>query len=200
MELVARSVPVRPPGRPRRWGIACAAIALAIATGEAGDLLAGSPVAVPRGPSHADVVRFLEQATMGPTDALVARVREIGFEAYLAEQVAVAPSTYPDLPQMPLSQQTGCPEGSAATCVRDNYSMVPLQVRFFQNALAGEDQLRQRVALALHELLVVSGVKLRQPSLVGPYLDLLQRNALGSWRTLLGELTLSPAMAPTSTW
>ncbi len=194
MELVARSVPVRPPGRPRRWGIACAAIALAIATGEAGDLLAGSPVAVPRGPSHADVVRFLEQATMGPTDALVARVREIGFEAYLAEQVAVAPSTYPDLPQMPLSQQTGCPEGSAATCVRDNYSMVPLQVRFFQNALAGEDQLRQRVALALHELLVVSGVKLRQPSLVGPYLDLLQRNALGSWRTLLGELTLSPAM------
>jgi uncharacterized protein (DUF1800 family) len=131
---------------------------------------------------------------MGPTEALVAHVSTVGFERFLEEQLAAPSSTYPDLPQMPLSQQTGCPEGSAATCVRDNYSMYPLQVRFFQNALAGEDQVRQRVALALHEVLVVSGVKLRQPSLVGPYLGLLQRNALGSYRTLLGELTLSPAM------
>jgi len=149
---------------------------------------------VARQPPRADVTRFLEQATMGPTEALVARVSSIGFERWLDEQRAAAPSTYPDLPQVPLSQQTGCPEGSAATCVRDNYSMYPLQVRFFRNALEGEDQLRQRVALALHEVLVVSGVKLRQPSLVGPYLDMLQRNALGSYRTLLGELTLSPAM------
>ena len=185
-----------PWSRARR--VAPALAALVIAAGAAAAqapeeaALGASPVA--RGPAHADVVRFLEQATMGPTEALVAHVSSVGFARYLDDQLAAAPSGFPDLPQMPLSQQTGCPEGSAATCVRDNYSMYPLQVRFFQNALAGEDQVRQRVAFALHEILVVSGVKLRQPSLVGPYLNMLQRNALGSYRTLLGELTLSPAM------
>lgn len=131
---------------------------------------------------------------MGPTEALIAHVSEVGFPRYLEAQLAATPSEYPDLPEMPRNQQVGCPEGSPANCVRDNYSMYPLQVRFFQNALNGDDQLRQRVALALHELLVVSGVKLRQPSIVGPYLNMLQRNALGSYRTLLSDLTLSPAM------
>jgi uncharacterized protein (DUF1800 family) len=78
--------------------------------------------------------------------------------------------------------------------VRDNYTMYPLQVRFFQNALNGDDQVRQRVALALHEVLVVSGVSVRQPSAMGPYLNVIQTNALGSFRTLLEDLTLSPAM------
>lgn len=147
-----------------------------------------------RRPAGGDVVRFLEQATMGPTEELAARVASIGFEAFLEEQLAAPPSTWPDLPQMPLAQQTGCPEGSPATCVRDNYSMYPLQVRFFRNALGGEDQLRQRVAYALHQVLVVSGLKLRQPSLVGPWLEMLHRNAFGSYRTLLKDATLSPAM------
>ncbi len=63
--------------------------------------------------------------------------------------------------------------------------MYPLQVRFFQNALGGEDQLRQRVALALHEILVVSGVKIRQPSLMAPYLNMLLADAFGNYRTIL---------------
>lgn len=155
---------------------------------------AAGPVPAPRRPSTPDVVRFLEQATMGPTDALIAHVSAVGFQRFLEEQAAASPSEYPDLPQMPRDQQVGCPEGSATTCARDNYSMYPLQVRFFQNALKGEDQVRQRVALALHEILVVSGVKLRQPSIVGPYLNMLQKNALGSYRTLLADLTLGPAM------
>ncbi len=147
-----------------------------------------------RGPSNADVARFLDQATMGSTDALIAHVSAVGFERFLEEQLAAPASGYPDLPAMPGNQQVGCPEGSPTTCVRDNYTMYPLQVRFFQNALKGEDQLRQRVALALHEILVVSGVSIRQPSAMGPYLNMLHRSALGNYRTLLTELTLSPAM------
>ncbi|MBK6405822.1 MAG: DUF1800 domain-containing protein [Holophagales bacterium] len=150
--------------------------------------------AVSRGPSTADVVRFLDQATMGSTAALIAHVSAVGFERFLEEQLAAPASGYPDLPAMPGNQQVGCPEGSPTTCVRDNYTMYPLQVRFFQNALKEEDQLRQRVALALHEILVVSGVSIRQPSAMGPYLNMLHRNALGNYRTLLAELTLSPAM------
>ena len=72
--------------------------------------------------------------------------------------------------------------------------MFPLQVRFFRNALSGEDQLRQRVALALHEILVVSGVKIRQPSEMSPYLNMLQKDAFANYRQLLDDLTLNPAM------
>ncbi len=187
--------PVPGPGSPRRTTASFSLpIGLLLALAAAPAARSAEPVPTARRAPAADVVRFLEQATMGPTEALIAHVSEVGFPRYLEAQLAATPSEYPDLPEMPRNQQVGCPEGSPANCVRDNYSMYPLQVRFFQNALNGDDQLRQRVALALHELLVVSGVKLRQPSIVGPYLNMLQRNALGSYRTLLSDLTLSPAM------
>ena len=65
---------------------------------------------------------------------------------------------------------------------------------FFVNALYGPDQLRQRVAFALHQILVVSGVDITQPSWMTPYLQLLDRNAFGNYRHLLYEISLNPAM------
>jgi hypothetical protein len=151
-------------------------------------------LARPLGMPQADVIRFLEQSTFGPTPALIAHVQSVGFEAYLQEQFAAPASTYPSLPEQPDNASLGCPAGSPATCLRDNYSMYPLQVQFFKNALSGEDQLRQRVALALHEMLVVSGVKVRQPSEVSPYLNMLQQDAFANYRQILYDLTLNPAM------
>jgi hypothetical protein len=148
----------------------------------------------PLGPSQADVIRFLEQATFGPSDALLTHVQRIGFEAFLDEQFAAPVSAYPSLLQQPASTSDGCPTGSPSTCYRDNYTMFPLQVAFFRNALTGEDQLRQRVALALHEILVVSGVKIQQPSEVAPYLNMLQQDAFANYRQILQDLTLNPAM------
>jgi len=72
--------------------------------------------------------------------------------------------------------------------------MYPLQNRFFVNARYGADQLRQRVAFALHQILVVSGVDVTQPSWMAPYLQILDRNAFGNYRQLLYEITLNPAM------
>src|ERR1022692_378458 len=142
----------------------------------------------------ADVNRFLEQATFGPSDALIAHVQAVGFEGYLEEQFAAPASTYPNLPEQPDNSSVGCPAGSPTTCLRDNYSMFPLQVQLFKNALSGQDQVRQRVALALHEILVVSGVKIRQPSEVSPYLNMLQQDAFANYRQILADLTLNPAM------
>jgi uncharacterized protein (DUF1800 family) len=69
-----------------------------------------------------------------------------------------------------------------------------LQDAFFTNALTGADQLRQRVAFALSEILVVSGVKdTRYTQMVG-YLRLLNDEAFGNYRDLLGKMTLNPAM------
>jgi hypothetical protein len=140
-----------------------------------------------------DIIRFLQQATWGPTRTLVEHVQGIGIKAYLEEQFEAPMSSYPTLPLYPSTRdQTACPNGS--TCQRDHYTMYPLQRLFFTNALYGEDQLRQRVAFALHQIFVVSGVEVTQPSWMAPYLQLLDRNAFGNFRQLLYDITVNPAM------
>ena len=84
--------------------------------------------------------------------------------------------------------------GSSATCVRDNYTMYPLQVRFFQLALRDEDQLRQRVALALHEILVVSGVERTAAERDGPVPEHAPPERVRELPDASRRLTLSPAM------
>jgi len=145
------------------------------------------------GPSTADVVRFLEQATFGPTPALISHVKEVGFDRFLDEQFNATASSYPTLPLYPTTRDAAtCPSNSA--CQRDNYTMYPLQNRFYVNALYGDDQLRQRLAFALHQIIVVSGVEITQPSWMAPYLQLLDRDAFGNFRQLLYEISRNPAM------
>jgi hypothetical protein len=158
--------------------------------------------------SDADTVRFLEQASWGPTPAEVARVKAMGFKAYLDEQFNLPPanvpkgSNYPDL-AFPLDDVTqACPTTNPAdpnynqnVCLRDNFTMYPVHRTFFSNALYGNDQLRQRVAFALHQILVVSALsEVNRPSWMTIYLQALDRNAFGSYKTLLNEITLTPAM------
>lgn len=151
-----------------------------------------TPTPTPTGVSG-DTVRFLEQATFGVTPELGARVQSIGFDNYLNEQFNAAASSYPTMPLYPTTRDTvNCPNNSA--CQRDNYSLYLLQNRFFTNALYGEDQVRQRVAFALHQIFVVSGVEITQPSWMAPYLQILDRNALGNFRQLLFDITVNPAM------
>ena len=157
--------------------------------------------------TDADAVRLLEQTTWGPTPADIAHVKSVGFVAYLNEQFS-APvtnpakgSNYPDL-TFPLDDQaTQCPSTSIDpnynldVCNRDNFSIYPLQRTFYSNSLYGPDQLRQRVAFALHQILVVSGAsEVNRPSWLTIYLQALDRNAFGNYRTLLQEITLTPAM------
>ena len=170
------------------------------------------PVYVPdsfTGPaSDAEAVRFLEQATWGPTQTEVNLVKQIGIRAYLDQQFA-APvtnpargSNYPDMFFPPDDQATACPATNPNdpnfnqnVCNRDQFSMYPLQRTFFSNALYGQDQLRQRVAFALHQILVVSGVPpLNRGSWMTMYLQALDRGAFGNYRTLLQDITLNPSM------
>ncbi|MGH9883301.1 MAG: DUF1800 domain-containing protein [Pyrinomonadaceae bacterium] len=156
--------------------------------------------------TDADTVRFLEQASWGPTASEVTRVKAMGLMAYLNEQfslpVANPPkgSNYPDL-TFPLDDQgTQCPSTSPdpnynqAVCNRDFYSMYPIQRTYYTNALYGQDQLRQRVAWALHQILVVSGRDISFPSRMTPYLQALDRGAFGNFRNTLNDVTLNVAM------
>ena len=157
--------------------------------------------------TDADTIRFLEQASWGPTPAEVTRVKAMGFRAYLNEQFSLTPtnfakgSNFPDLPFPTDDSSLQCPTTSAdpnynqTVCLRDFYTMYPVHRTFFSNALYGQDQLRQRVAFALHQILVVSGnSEVNRPSWMTIYLQALDRNAFGSYKTLLNEITLTPAM------
>lgn len=69
---------------------------------------------------------------------------------------------------------------------------------FWINAIEGDDQLRQRMAFALSQILVVSHSEgnflFELPNTVAHYQDILVRNAFGNYRDLLEEVTYSPAM------
>jgi uncharacterized protein (DUF1800 family) len=158
----------------------------------------------PSFPSDQDIRRFLEQATWGPRGDVsdLQHIRSVGIPAYINEQFNTPPlfvdapsnlfSNYPATPLYPINQPLPCD----ATCVRDNYTLYPLQRQFFTNALTQPDQLRQRVSFALHQLIVVGGAQLNnnETSWYAPYLQTIDRNALGNFRTLLYEITLNPGM------
>lgn len=66
----------------------------------------------------------------------------------------------------------------------------------FNAAIAGNDQLRQRVVLALSEIVVVSnaGQLGNFPEAMGFFMDILSDNAFGNYHDLIEEVTYSPAM------
>jgi len=129
-------------------------------------------------------------------------VQEIGLEAFLDEQFAAPRSDYPTLDRngeemdlKPFNRDNAtCP--SPSECLTDNYTLYPLQVHFFNNALFGQDQVRQRVAWALSQILVTSGAEanLFRTGRMRRYQQLLYENALGNYRDILYKVTLHPTM------
>ena len=145
--------------------------------------------------SDSDAARFLAQATFGPTDADIAHLRTVGYQAWLTEQFAAAPTyemNYVNWIENTLQENTGQNNRQEAWFLGALGGPDPQN-----NALIHSDQLRQRVAFALSEILVVSdqNTTLSQfPDGLAYYYDILIRNAFGNYRQLLDEVTLSPAM------
>ena len=150
--------------------------------------------AAPAATSEGDARRFLSQASFGPTDASVASLMASDRRTWLQAQFAVPASGYGGFVYLSPDSNVGCPTGAAATCTRDNYTLFPLQLKFWRNALTGSDQLRQRVALALSEILVTSGQQIRQPYAMAAYQRIFLDHAFGNFRDILRQVTVSPAM------
>lgn len=124
--------------------------------------------------------RLLDQASFGPTDSTIEHVEQVGLQGYLNEQFADSP-TY--LPALPASVPSQCaPEAISTACVRSNW---------FHNALMANDQLRQRVALALSEIWVASSYN---GYMITPYANLLVKDAFTNYRQIMQDMTLSPNM------
>jgi uncharacterized protein (DUF1800 family) len=137
----------------------------------------------PGGGGFADAARFLEQATFGPTVAEANRVVTIGFDAWLNEQFAMPITGYNNL----------------VTLQQGTFVNYPRKLQFFRNAMTAPDQLRQRVAWALSQIVVAANVGDQDgtgnpTAMVSQYQDILLRNAFGNYRTLLREMSVSPIM------
>lgn len=147
-----------------------------------------------------DVSRLLKQATFGATPAELDRVATLGVSPWLAEQFAATASRYTPRDYVPQTRPDTCvndttqPITALSYCSRDNYSLFPVQLEFYKQAITGNDQLRQRVAWALSQLFVVSVIDVNLPYGMGDYQQMLRDNAFVNFRTLLEKVTLHPAM------
>jgi len=126
-----------------------------------------------QGTANLAAARFLEQATFGPNLTAVARVQSIGQDAWLAEQFGLA-------------------ETAVATPSDGSTSTVASQM--LNRLTDAPDQLRQRVAYALAQVIVISANKNIYAEEIAPHLRVLSKNAFGNYRSLLEEVARSPQM------
>ena len=147
-----------------------------------------------------DAVRLLRQGTFGPTETDEQHAAAIGAAAWVDEQLAMPLSAYPSYPWVETNRPATCvddktlPVRSDSYCARDNYSLFPMQVQFFRNAVTQPDQLRARVAFALSQVLVTSGLSNARNYAMREYQEVLVEHAFGNYYDLLTAVTLSPNM------
>ena len=130
--------------------------------------------------SVATAARLLDQATFGPTSNSIASVQSMGVTPWIQAQFALPQSTLATLPN-PLPTQCA---NAPAPC---------FESEFWQTDLTAPDQLRQRVAFSLGELFVSSTQSVDARAMV-PYYNTLAADAFTNWRTIMEDVTLSPAM------
>ncbi|WP_460507958.1 DUF1800 domain-containing protein [Hydrogenophaga soli] len=140
------------------------------------------------GPANAvEASRFLSQAAFGGTSADVATLQSLGYDGWLNAQFA-APRTQTHWDWM-LANGFGDPSYVN--------SFNGVENTLWRKLLSSPDVLRQRITLALSEVLVVSmeGLPIPWPGMaVAHYVDILETHAFGNFRQLLEAVTLSVAM------
>jgi len=142
-----------------------------------------------------DIIRFLTQTTFGPTEkdyqALRSKIKTDGsnrmkvYEAWIDEQIQIEPTL--------LLQLTD----ASYTAFKSTWAVTDRRDAFWTNAIFGKDQLRQRMAFALSEILVVgeSVESVRNAYRGGAhYWDTLSANAFKSYRNTLGDVARHPIM------
>ncbi len=143
--------------------------------------------------TSAQSIRFLEQATFGPKPGSIARVVRIGVEAALDEELAQPARAFAPTPA----------HVPPTPCDSPFPTSLDLDSQFFVAAIEAPDQLRLRTMFALSQILVISssGISELRPTCnserrdaMQRYLNVLRAGAFGSYRTLLENIALEPAM------
>ena len=145
-----------------------------------------------------DAVRLAHQASFGPNETLVAEIQASTPANWIGAQMKLKTSRYTRggtaaVHQWTVKDKEYC-DGKGDDCWRDNFSTTPLLWDFYRNAVSEPDQLRQRVAFALGQIVVTSGLEVS-----GTYGFRLHHNnlldlAFDNYRQVLKKTALSPVM------
>ena len=143
--------------------------------------------------SQVEAALFLQRATFGPKLSEIESVASLGYKNWLAEQLNT-----PTTPQ--LSKVLADAQALAIDSNTPGFRQLGVQLRmdaWWNAAINGEDQLRQRVAFALSQIFVVAdhaGVLRTSPHGFAHYADMLAEHAFGNYRDLMEAVTLHPVM------
>jgi uncharacterized protein (DUF1800 family) len=121
--------------------------------------------------------RFLDQTSFGPTADSIAHVQQIGLQAALIEQFNQPTTSF------------GEPPSPDTECSSSNWRCT--QSDFLKVTAWGNDQLRQRVAMALSEIWVAP---IQRDNAMPFYLNTLANDAFTNYPTIMQDLTLTPEM------
>jgi uncharacterized protein (DUF1800 family) len=141
--------------------------------------------------------RFLAQATFGTDLEYIKTVSELNFEDWIDNQFSVDSQPLQQLSQdiYAEAKQIHISNGGNADDF-DNLNWQYFMYAWWQSNINNQDLLRQRIALALSEILVIS----RDSNLSGygvglaDYYDVLKDNAFGNFKNLLKDVTMHPMM------
>jgi uncharacterized protein (DUF1800 family) len=131
--------------------------------------------------------RFLGQASTGATRAEITRVATLGYAGWIDEQMAMAAT--------PTRWDWLISKGYDA--IANQYSEAGADNVIWRKMLTSPDTLRQRVVFALSEIIVtsISGYNSGWVQFeAAAWLDMLEANAFGNYRTLLQQVSTSVAM------
>ncbi|MEM9570273.1 MAG: DUF1800 family protein [Pseudomonadota bacterium] len=129
-----------------------------------------------------EAARFLSRATFGGSKSEIAALNGRDAADWLASQFGRSMTlTTPALLALPRDS-----EGRLASNSVDHL--------YWDHIITANDQVRQRMAFALSQIIVYSDAADNDQLMRVYYQDILIRNALGNFRDLLEEVTYSPAM------
>jgi len=138
--------------------------------------------------------RFLAQATNGPTKQEIAQLAGSDIDTWLTGQFAMLR----EQSHWSWMKARGFDEDQAnANPKAGNKSVAGWDRSIWRQLITAPDQLRQRVGLALLDIMVVSvdALDMRWPQFaMAAYMDQLLDHAFGNFRALLGAVTTSSAM------
>jgi len=141
--------------------------------------------------------RFLAQATFGTNLDYIKSVAENPFEDWIDNQFSINSPSFQELTQTTFNEARSLYLSNGGD--PDNYenpTWEHFMYAWWQGNIKNEDLLRQRVTLALSEILVISrDSNLGQYGMgFGDYYDVLKDNAFGNFKNLLKDVTLHPMM------
>ena len=172
--------------------VAGAATLAACGGGDGSSTPAATPAAVPAPApvaiTPAQASRFLAQSTMGATQATIAEVVTAGYSGWIDAQIAMPRA---------IKHWDWLVANGYSDAANMN-STAGFDQTVWRQAIVEPDQLRQRIGLALLDMLVIGidGVTTNwRQFAAAAYMDVLLDNAFGNYRTLLDAITTNAAMA-----